>query len=268
MRPKPPATASTCRACSFRSRSLRSVRRCWVRALQPHRRDASRGGKTRSKSWLVGFHHRPPRPWTLSRPGPRGTLDRSAIHNFHRESRDPPDLRAGFPVTSRSLRPDAGEHRVSSLGVVQRSPFHRRKPKSPLPDACASFGEGCHTLSRSARVVSHHLDGLLLSDRAGLFHPAADPRVRCVSTGRETGFPASAILPFEAFPPPTARPVSPPHFPSRPFLSAFAEPGPQGLAPSSGPLCEAPFPARRTRCSHGLGWFIVPTGLPRFPRTP
>jgi len=29
----------------------------------------------------------------------------------------------------------------------------------------------CHTRSRSARVVSHHLDGLLLLDRFGVLHP-------------------------------------------------------------------------------------------------
>lgn len=49
----------------------------------------------------------------------------------------------------------------------------------------------CHTLPRSVLVVSHHLDGLLLFDRAGLFHPAADPGVRHVSSGRETGLPAA-----------------------------------------------------------------------------
>jgi hypothetical protein len=202
----------------------------------------------------------------LARPGPRGTLDRSAFHHFHGGARDPPDLRAVFPVTSRSLRPDDGNHRVSSLGVVQRSPLHRHRPESPLPGACAPFGEGCHTLPRSVLVVSHHRDGLLLSDCAGLFHPAADPGVRRVSSGRETGIPTGAILPFEAFPPATVRSVSPPPLPSRPLRSAFAEPGPQGLPPSSGPLCATPFPARRTRCSHGLGWFIVSTILRRIPR--
>jgi hypothetical protein len=38
---------------------LSESRRCWVRALQPHRRDASRGGKTRSKSWF-GWRSPPP----------------------------------------------------------------------------------------------------------------------------------------------------------------------------------------------------------------
>jgi hypothetical protein len=35
-------------------------------------------------------------------------------------------------------------------------------------------------------VVSHHLDGLLLLDLAGLLHPAADPGVHRVSARRET----------------------------------------------------------------------------------
>jgi hypothetical protein len=57
---------------------------------------------------------------------------------------------------------------------------------------------------RAARVVLHHLDGLILLDRAGLFHPAADPGVRPVSPRRETKFPSAPFPPFEAFPPPTA----------------------------------------------------------------
>jgi hypothetical protein len=53
-------------------------------------------------------------------------------------------------------------------------------------------------------VVSHHLDGLLLSDRAGLFRPAPDPGVHPVSSRHETGILTVLFLPFEAFPPPTA----------------------------------------------------------------
>ena len=82
--PKPPATAPTCRAPSFRR-----LHRCRVRALQPHRRDASRGGKTRSKSWFVGFHHRPPRPSDAFTPWP---------------SRDPRSVRVP-PLSWLSARP-------------------------------------------------------------------------------------------------------------------------------------------------------------------
>jgi hypothetical protein len=53
-------------------------------------------------------------------------------------------------------------------------------------------------------VVSHHLGGFLLSDRAGLFHPAPDPGVHRVSLRRETKIPAALVLPSEAFPPSTA----------------------------------------------------------------
>jgi hypothetical protein len=38
-----------------------------------------------------------------------------------------------------------------------------------------------HRKSRSVLVVSHHLDGLLRSELAGLLHPAVDPGVRRVS---------------------------------------------------------------------------------------
>jgi hypothetical protein len=41
-----------------------------------------------------------------------------------------------------------------------------------------------HRESRSALVVSHHLDGLLRSELAGLLHPAIDPGVRRVSDHR------------------------------------------------------------------------------------
>jgi hypothetical protein len=54
----------------LRSHSLRSVRRCWVRALQPHRRDASRGGKTRSKSWFGWLSPPPSTALDAFAPGP------------------------------------------------------------------------------------------------------------------------------------------------------------------------------------------------------
>jgi len=57
---------------------------------------------------------------------------------------------------------------------------------------------------RAALVVSHHLDGLFLLDPATVLQAAADPGVHIVSSCRETGVPAVHLLPFEAFPPPTA----------------------------------------------------------------
>jgi hypothetical protein len=182
-------------ASCFAPHSSPSARRHRVRALQQARRDASRGGKTRSKLWFVGLRHRPPRPSNACAFWPSRDL---------RSGRIPPLLDGGcatlltfvpsfptLPGPCDPVIPSPG----SSHGVVQRSPLHRHRPKSPLPDACASFGEGCHTLPRSALVVLHHLDGLLLFDLAGLFHPAADPGVRRVSTGRETSFPATPSCP-------------------------------------------------------------------------
>jgi hypothetical protein len=105
-------------------------------------------------------------------------------------ARDPPDLGADFPDAFRSLRPGRalGElRRVSSRGVVQRSPLHRplagesasrrhlasprgRCVASPLRPVLLRDGNaGSHP--RAALVVSHHLDGLFLSDPAAIFRP-------------------------------------------------------------------------------------------------
>jgi hypothetical protein len=142
-------------------------------------------------------------------------------------------------------------------------------------------------------VVFHHLDGLFLLDPATVLQAAADPGVHRVSSCRETGFPAVHLLPFEAFPPPTATGsetnlgyrglASPPRpFPASaftanlafsPFLSrlesvavpatsSLRELGPQGLAPSSGPLRVRPFPSVHTRCSPGLVRLARPGDLP------
>jgi hypothetical protein len=132
-------------------------------------------------------------------------------------------------------------------------------------------------------VVSHHLGGFLLLDRAGLLHPAADPGVHHVSAGRETSIPAVPVLPSEALLPagsdaslaprevspakdvepwgPRHRPRSlePVRSPRALALLAFPSPaaetvtrldradelGLQGLAPPSGP---EPTPPRERRC--------------------
>jgi hypothetical protein len=64
--------------------------------------------------------------------------------------------------------------------------------------------ENANSHPRAAPVVFHHLDGFLLLDLATLLQIAADPGVQLVSFCRETEFPALHLLPFEAFPPPTA----------------------------------------------------------------
>jgi hypothetical protein len=53
--------------------------------------------------------------------------------------------------------------------------------------SAAPSGNDSRSLPRSALVVSHHLGSFLLSDGAGLLHPAPDPGVHRVSVRRETG---------------------------------------------------------------------------------
>jgi hypothetical protein len=175
----------------------------------------------------------------------------------------------------------------------------RAFPRLPSKKDSQSF-------SRSVPVVSHHLDGFILSDRAGLFRPAPDPGVRPVSSRHETGILTARFLPFEAFPPPTAAnpvvlfPASPSpracvtgaSIAGRPFTACLApspftpctvktishptsaavarcgcpEPGPRGLAPSSGPLLACPLPVTKARCSLGLGRFHRSLRRPSPPR--
>jgi hypothetical protein len=175
----------------------------------------------------------------------------------------------------------------------------RAFPRLPSKKDSQSF-------SRSVPVVSHHLDGFILSDRAGLFRPAPDPGVRPVSSRHETGILTARFLPFEAFPPPTAaepgrcfqrvrlrgpasraRPslavpftacLAPSPFTpctvktiAHPTSAAVArcgcpEPGPRGLAPSSGPLLACPLPVTKARCSLGLGRFHRSLRRPSPPR--
>jgi len=165
--------------------------------------------------------------------------------------RDLPDLRAVFPGTSRSLR-----------------------PSTEVP---GFLSWGCPKIAPPSTSAKESTPGRLRVLRGGLPHPPAfrprgftPPRrfaplslcrlvsSRCRSWGSSrfhrsrNQFPRGAIPPFEAFPPPTARPMSPSRLPSRPFLSAFAEPGPQGFAPSSGPLPSPLFPAGRPGAPMGL----------------
>jgi hypothetical protein len=68
-----------------------------------------------------------------------------------------------------------------------------RPAARPLPEAEASFGSAVLPVdSCSARVVSHHLGGLLRAAAAGLLHPAAGSGVRRVS---RSGFQATRRLP-------------------------------------------------------------------------
>jgi len=109
---------------------------------------------------------------------------------------NPRDLDADFPVASRSVPPDVSA-RPPLLGFP-KTPLHRSESGSPQPRravSSASFGERSPPLPRAVLVVSHHLDGFILLDRAGLFHPAPDPGVHLVSPGRETWIPAVRSCP-------------------------------------------------------------------------
>ena len=89
-------------------------------------------------------------------------------------------------------------------------------PARPLPGAEAPFGPTLpHADSRSALVVSHHLDGLLHAKVTGLLHPAtslgfAAFRACRFPTTPEGGaacrvaLPATRFTPFEDFPSPAA----------------------------------------------------------------
>jgi hypothetical protein len=59
-----------------------------------------------------------------------------------------------------------------------------RRASTPARIAARIGPEEPSSESRSVRVVSHHLDGFLRSEVAGLLHPAAGHGVRCVSGSR------------------------------------------------------------------------------------
>jgi hypothetical protein len=177
------------------------------------------------------------------------------------------DLPAGLSLLGLSKdRPSiVPNRRVRRPGArVATVPFGGRRPVSP---ACRPRG-----FSPPRRIF--------LSDRAGLFHPAADHGVRRVSSRRETGLLTAHFLPFEVFPPPIATDpervrLRGPASRVRPLLTApftaclasspfppvrvsvvshrdGSESGPRGLAPSSGPLPPRPFQAAAARYSLGL----------------
>jgi hypothetical protein len=172
------------------------------------------GRKFRSKSRLPGRSLLPSWPSGASpRLGPRGPSTGPLACTWSTGSRDPPDLGADFPDAFRSLRPGrkAGfpllglsKDRPSIVSIVE-SAFPGTLSTRIAAGLRAPFGMGRPIpILRAALVVSHHLGGLLLRDLAALLHAAADHGVHDVSPCRETGFPVVRLLPFEAFPPPTA----------------------------------------------------------------
>jgi hypothetical protein len=159
------------------------------RSLRPS--GAFHGGISPGRFRGVWLHRSPPRPCThpLSemRAGPRGPYDRDAPH-ANACARDPPDLDAGFPVTSRSLRPSLAAG-LPLLGFPKIAPpsSHVEESGAQVRVSAGPSGIDGQSFPRSALVVSHHLGGFLLSDGAGLLRPAPDPGVRRVSSRRETG---------------------------------------------------------------------------------
>jgi hypothetical protein len=131
----------------------------------------------------------PPRPLdALPRRGPRGPSTGSRDDTYCPSCATLLTLAPTFPTRSGPCDPtirSLERRRVSSRGVVQRSPLHRPQPENPLPGGrpaspqspCVASprrrfllrdgNAGSHP--RAALVVSHHLDGLILSDPATIF---------------------------------------------------------------------------------------------------
>jgi len=119
----------------------------------------------------------------------------------------------------------AASNRRFSPSVRRRAPFPLSTDPAgrPLPQALppASVAENPSPQSRSTLVVSHHLDGFLRPEVAGLLHPAASHEVRRVSCHRPSergtarsavlfgvgrAFPAARFTPLEELPPTAAVP--------------------------------------------------------------
>jgi hypothetical protein len=125
----------------------------------------------------------------------------------------PRDLLLSFRALSSlpELLATSEEVRVLPLvGFARLHPSAVRLPTRPLPGACAPFGPTVRPVeSCSARVVSHHLDGLLRVGSAGLLRPAAglwgSSRFPAQSghlsmIGNLRSVPRDADTPFEEFP--------------------------------------------------------------------
>jgi hypothetical protein len=125
----------------------------------------------------------------------------------------PPSARQPSPWISRLIRLSWVSPAVAPSSV--------RSSERPLPVGVATFHRcagSTRCTSRSALVDFHHLDGFLRSEGPGMLQPGPD-RVRCVSrralsctpaswtrgsplrvAERHTPFPATRLVPFEAFP--------------------------------------------------------------------
>jgi hypothetical protein len=163
-------------------------------------------GLSRCRAGLRGLPTAPRR----HRPSPRGKNRNRAALGPWLPSRALAAAPGRISTSSRGIRP-GGADIASRLAPRPdfRAPYHpstdpeaRRRCQRRIPGDChrastpariaARFGpEEPSSRSRSVLVVSHHLDGFLRSEVAGLLHPAAGHGVRCVSGSR---FPGSAAV--------------------------------------------------------------------------
>jgi hypothetical protein len=133
----------------------------------------------------IGSLLRPPRPSTVTGPGPSRTSPGasqaggkarhrlSLIFHLLRSVR----TRAG-PLAATPTRAEAptGDRGPSSLGVRDLLPLHRHDFRASTPSApsCPETPSGRRhhpSSSRSARVVSHHPDGFLRAEARGFVAP-------------------------------------------------------------------------------------------------
>jgi len=154
-----------------------------------------------------------------------------------------PPLQCPRLVTGWSSQP-------SSLGIHSAPPSTSPRASTPGVDPkIVSIGSRLpHRKSRSVLVVSHHLDGLLRSELAGLLHPAIDPGVRRVSEVRLHDCPTEAepsmrnLFPATHTPRRTSSSSAVPRHRGR-CLLAVALP----FAPPSQGMRSEPDPSRLTR---------------------
>jgi hypothetical protein len=175
------------------------------RSLLRNRRNRRRPRRGRSGS-LVTF---PPPPWRCASPRPPSRCSDGTAPSHHHLAvaairADPrglgspselsPAARVGLSSTSsRGIRRCWPRRTPAFAAVPRRAPLP--PPPTPPPKrwvtttrastpagVAACFGHQRDHLwqSRSVLVVSHHLDGFLRSEVAGLLHPAAGHGVRCV----------------------------------------------------------------------------------------
>lgn len=166
----------------------------------------ARRGNTWTKSRLVGL---PPPPavltWHSALTAPRepsATFLQGRSNTSASDRNHPLDLHATFPTLSGPSVPMSMTSEILSWGFPKISPpsyaIVESTPGSWVsPPACLRV-VAARRRPRSVLVVSHHPDGLLLRDRAGLLRPAADHGVHRVSACCEQVFPrcVSALQSF------------------------------------------------------------------------